>query len=294
MINTLFFGSSAYSTIIFDSLAHLSDIKIIGVVTKPNMPVGRLQTITPNPVAQFASSHSLPLFQPSDFDPNFLKTYTNLKPDLVLVVAYGPPYFTQDMIDLPKYKVVNIHPSPLPKYRGATPGPWQIINGETKSAVTFFQIDSKPDHGPVIAQIPFDIDPSWTSHDFYQHAFTLASQNLQEILQSYIQNPISLTKQDHSQKSYFPKFTKQTAKIDWSWPVEKVDRFIKAMNPWPIAWTQVQNNSSQKTCILKIFSAHIQAGQLIPDQVQLESKSKTDWSQISPHYTITKTRSYSN
>ena len=288
MVNTLFFGSSLYSTIVLQALLKIDSFKLAGVVTKKDMPVGRSQTITPNPVANFALSKNLPLFQPVDFNTDFLATYQDLRPNLVLVVAYGPPYFTQTMIDIPKFKIVNIHPSLLPKYRGATPGQWQIINGETTSAVTFFQIDSKPDHGPIIAQLPFDIDTNWTSHDFYQHAFNLASKKLGSILKSYILNPTSLTTQDHSQKSYYPKFTKDTAKIDWSWSPAKIDRFIKALNPWPIAWTQVKNNTSQKILGLKIFSAHLDQGQLIPDQVQLESKTKTNWSQISAYYTILK------
>ena len=104
------------------------------------------------------------------------------------------------MIDIPTHKIINIHPSPLPKYRGATPGPWQIINGETTSAVTFFQIDALPDHGPIITQIPLKITPTETAATFYQKAFTLAATNLEPVLKSYLTHPNSLTPQDHTQK----------------------------------------------------------------------------------------------
>lgn len=288
MVKTIFFGSSLYSNIILKSLLDIKDIEVVAVVTKSDKPAGRSQTITANPVTDFAQDKHLNLLQPIDFNSNFLSLYKSLSPDLVLCVAYGPPFFTQDMIDIPTYKIVNIHPSPLPKYRGATPGPWQIINGETSSAVTFFQIDALPDHGPIISQIPFDIKPTWTSHDFYQHAFDLASQHLEKILKSYIQSPKSLQIQDHSLRSYFPKFTKDTAKIDWSWPIDKIDRSIRAMNPWPIAWTQVENINTKKNMTMKIFSAKIDHGQIIPLDVQLESKSKTTWDQISSHYFILK------
>jgi len=286
MIKTIFFGSSLYSTIVLKSLLSIKDIEIVAVVTKPDKPSGRLQTITANPVADFAKNHQLNLLQPADFDPQFLSIYKNLSPNLVICVAYGPPFFTQDMIDIPEYKIVNIHPSPLPKYRGATPGPWQIINGETKSAVTFFQIDALPDHGPIISQIPFQIDSNWTSHHFYQHAFNLASQHLETILKSYIKNPTSITEQNHSQKSYFPKFTKDTAKINWSWPVSKIERFIRAMNPWPIAWTQIKNIKAKKNITMKIFSASIKDNQLHLNQVQIEAKKPTTWDQIESYYKI--------
>lgn len=291
MINLVFFGSSIYSVILLEKLLTLPDFKITAVITKPDKAVGRSQTITPNPVSVFAKKHHLPLLQPTNFDQNFTKTFQDLAPDLALCVAFGPPFFTQALIDIPKYKIVNIHPSPLPKYRGATPGPWQIINGETSSSVCFFQIDAMPDHGPIITQIPFDIKNTWTSHHFYQHAFHLASLNLNQILKSYISNlstgKQTLTLQDHSKKTYFPKFTKDTAKIDWSWPSNKLDRFIRAMNPWPIAWTKTKNKKNQ-TLTMKIFSSQIINQKLQLLQVQIESKTKTDWHQIKDHYQIIK------
>ena len=287
MINLIFFGSSEYSLIILEKLLQISDFHISAVVTKVDKPVGRLQTITPNPVAAFASQNQLNLIQPPDFDTNFTQQFQQLKPDLALVVAFGPPYFTQELIDIPKYKIVNIHPSPLPKYRGATPGPWQIINGETTSAVTFFQIDALPDHGPIITQIPFNIDSTETSTSFYQKAFALAADHLEAILKNYLSKPNLLQIQDHSQKSYFPKFSKDDAKINWDWDLTKIEAFIRALNPWPTAWTDVTNHQNQKLK-MKIFSSSLINNQLVFNQVQIEGKKITNWSEISQHYTIDK------
>ncbi|HOG37704.1 MAG TPA: methionyl-tRNA formyltransferase [Candidatus Woesebacteria bacterium] len=285
MVKIIFFGSSEYSVIILKQLLQIPDFKVQAVFTKPDKAVGRQQIITANPVSAFAKTNHLPLFQPEEFDSNLQSTISNLHPDLGLVVAYGPPYFTQDMIDIPPYKIVNIHPSPLPQYRGATPGPWQIINGETTSAVTFFQIDAFPDHGPIITQIPFDISPDATATDFYHQAFTLAAQNLETTIKSYLKHPKSLTPQDHAQKSYFPKFTKDTAKIDWSWDPVKLERFVRALNPWPVAWTEVINHQN-KIIKMKLFSATVSQNQLIPQLVQIEGKKPVSWSEISSHYII--------
>jgi len=285
MVKIIFFGSSEYSVIILNQLLQIPDFKVQAVFTKPDKAVGRQQIITANPVSAFAKANHLPLFQPEEFDSNLQSTISNLQPDLGLVVAYGPPYFTQDMIDIPPYKIVNIHPSPLPQYRGATPGPWQIINGETTSAVTFFQIDAFPDHGPIITQIPFDISPDATATDFYHQAFTLAAQNLETTIKSYLKHPKSLTPQDHAQKSYFPKFTKDTAKIDWSWDPVKLERFVRALNPWPVAWTEVINRQN-KIIKMKLFSATVSQNQLIPQLVQIEGKKPVSWSEISSHYII--------
>jgi len=285
----VFFGSSEYSLIILRVLQKISDFELLAVVSKSDKPIGRDQLVTSNPVSQYCLNTKLPLLQPEFFDQQFSETFKKLSPDLGLCVAYGPPYFTQELIDIPQFKIVNIHPSPLPKYRGATPGPWQIINGETKSAVTFFQIDALPDHGPLITQIPFSISPTETAKSFYEKAFILAADNLASILKSYIQHPKSLTVQDHSQKSYFPKFSKETAQIDWSWNPIKIERFIRALNPWPIAWTYIENQKHQRFK-MKIFSStfNSQLSKLEINTIQIEGKIQTKWSEIQQYYQIIK------
>jgi len=289
MINIIFFGSSSYSVIILQKLLEIKNFKLSAVFTKTDKPIGRKQEIIPNPVAAFAKQNKLNLFQIESFDSDVKSKISHLQPDLGLVVAFGPPYFDQETINLPKYKIVNIHPSPLPKYRGATPGPWQIINGETKSAVTFFQIDSLPDHGPIITQLPFDISSTETAASFYHKAFNLAAQNLAVILESYILNLKSLNPQDHSQKTYFPKFTKESAQINWSWEPIKIERFVRALNPWPIAWTYVVNQKGEQLK-MKIFSSTFNSklSTFNLNKVQIEGKNPTNWSEISSYYTIKK------
>ena len=124
-----------------------------------------------------------------------------------------------------------------------------------------------------------------TSISFYQKAFSLASDNLEPILNSYLSHPESLQIQDHSQKTYFPKFTKDSAQIDWSWNLDKIDRFIRALNPWPVAWTYIKNQQDQ-TLKMKIISSKIEKNNLIPIQVQIEGKKTTSWSEIQNYYQI--------
>jgi len=287
MVNIIFFGSSEYSLIILKKIIGIKDFNLSAVVTKIDKPIGRDQIVTPNPVAKFSKEHNLNLYQIEEFTNEFKSTIHDLNPTISICVAFGPPYFDQEMIDLFPFKIINIHPSPLPKYRGATPGPWQIINGETKTAVSFFQIDALPDHGPIISQIPFEISNTETATSFYQKAFNLASNNLESVLKNYISHPTNLTTQDHTQKTYFPKFTKESAQIDWSWGISKIERFIRALNPWPIAWTFVTNQQSQKIK-MKVLSASITNQQLVPNIVQIEGKKNVNWSEISKYYTINK------
>lgn len=289
MINIIFFGSSSYSVTILQKLLEIKDFQVSAVFSKTDKPVGRKQEIIPNPVASFSKENNLPLFQIEEFTSEVKQQIRQLHPDLALCVAFGPPYFDQETIDIPLYKIVNIHPSPLPKYRGATPGPWQIINGETQSAVSFFQIDSLPDHGPIISQLSFAVSPTETATTFYQKAFDLAAKNLETILKNYISQPNSVQIQDHSQKTYFPKFDKDKAKINWSWDQAKIARFIRALNPWPIAWTYVTNQKGEQLK-MKIFSStfNFKLSTLNLGQVQIEGKTITNWSEISDHYTIKK------
>lgn len=287
MTKIVFFGASSYSLPILEKLTQISDFKLISVISKIDKAFGRDQKITPNPVAKYCQDHHLPLYQIEEFTPKVKSKILSLKSDLALCVAFGPPFFDEDTINIFPYKIVNIHPSPLPKYRGATPGPWQIINGETKSAVSFFQIDPLPDHGPIITMLPFDISPKETAETFYQKAFSLAADNLESVLKNYLAAPEKLNIQDHTQKSYFPKMTKDSAKINWSWPIKKIEAFIRALNPSPISWTFVDNLNHDQLK-MKIFSANINQNksELVPNIVQIEGKNKTDWSEIKKYYSI--------
>ena len=287
MTKIIFFGASVYSLPILEKLTMLPDFELQTVVSKIDKAFGRSQKITPNPVAKYCLDHHLPLLQIETFSEDCRLKIEDYKADLALCVAFGPPFFDEETINSFPYKIINIHPSPLPKYRGATPGPWQIINGETSSAVTFFQIDALPDHGPIIASLPFDISSSETAQSFYQKAFSLAANNLDTVLKSYLSSPRSIQPQDHSQKSYFPKLTKDTAKIDWTWNLSKIEAFIRALNPWPIAWTLVEN-LNHTPFKMKIFSAFIDQNksELIPKIVQIEGKNKTEWTEIKKYYSI--------
>lgn len=276
MTSLVFFGSSEYSLIILEKILNSPEFDLKLVVTKTDKPFGREKTITPNPVAKFAIDHQLPLLQLSSFTVDSRLKIEDCQADLGLCVAFGPPFFDQQALTLFPKGIINIHPSPLPKYRGATPGPWQIINGEKISAVTFFEIDLLPDHGPIITQIPIEIASNETADSFYKKAFSLAADNLDGLLKK------ERVTQDESQKSYFPKLDKSKAKIDWSWDNLKIERFVRAMFPWPIAWTEVKNQKNQ-IFKMKIFSYRSE-----PVKVQIEGKNITNWTEISSYYSIVK------
>ncbi len=282
----VFFGSNQYSVTVLKALLADSNFTVSTVVTKPDAPANRGQILTSNPVAIYCKENHVPLLQPIDFTQEFVQQFKSLEPDIAVVVAYGPPFFTQEMIDLPTYKVVNLHPSPLPKYRGAAPAPWQIINGESTSALSIFQIDALPDHGPIIAMLPFPISPTETSNTFYEKAFNIGAQSLGKILLDYIQTyPAMLKPQNHTEKTYYPRMDKSVAKINWNQSAEYNQRFIRAMQPWPIAWTEIIGKDREKRT-MKVFSSSIKNNQLELENVQIEGKKLANWSQLKEHYAI--------
>lgn len=289
MIRVIFFGASVYSLPLLEKLLTLPDFTLPLVITKTDKAAGRSQKITPNPVAKFCHDRRLPLLQIENFDSKFLSLVSAFSPNLGLCVAFGPPFFDQNTLDLFSLGIINVHPSPLPRYRGATPGPWQIINGETQSAVSFFKIDLLPDHGPLIASLPLKITLTDTAGTFYQKAFKLAADNLDKILKNYLKNPQKLTPQDHSQKSHFPKISKESARIDWQQSPHQIYDFIRALNPFPVAWTFISSSSGQ-TLRLQIFSASLNHKKniLTPKIVQIEGKNKTNWPEIAKYYTLLK------
>lgn len=288
MINVVFFGSNSYSVIILEKLLTLPGYSVTRVVTKPDSPMGRGQKIYANPVSQYVTQHTrLLLLQPNNFTPDFIEKFSQLKPDLAICVAYGPPFFTSKMCQIPRLGIINLHPSPLPRYRGAAPGPWQIIHHETQSALTIFKIDEKPDHGPIIQSLPFPILNTDTSHDLYLRAFSLAANHLLTILNNYVSHPDQLQPQNHNLKSYYPKLSKESGKIDWSKDPVYLEAFIRAMQPWPQAWCEIADHKGN-FLIMKILSSQVINHNLILESVQISGKKPTTWDQVKTYYRIIK------
>jgi len=190
-----------------------------------------------------------------------------------VLASYGRILSAKEL-SVPKHGILNIHPSLLPEYRGPTPVPSAIINGEKKTGVSIIKMDEEIDHGPIVAQFELDIFPEDTSETLLTRAFTAGAQVLKTILPAYIEGKIELRPQDHSQATFTKKFTREDGQIDWSKPPEYQDRFIRAMLPWPGAW------SNAKSKRLKILKAHLINGKLVLDTVQLEGKNPVTFKQL--------------
>lgn len=211
----------------------------------------------------------------------------NALPDVGVVASFGFK-LPADMINAPRKGILNIHPSLLPKYRGTTPVPTAIINGDKVTGVTIIKIDNKFDHGPIIAQAEEEIKTADTSESLLKRLFTVGAEILVTILPAYLEGRIKPREQDHSQATYTKKFTREDGQIDWQKDPFYLDRFIRAMTPWPGAWTHLRLAGSAglggQAKRLKILKAHLQDGKLALDVAQLEGKNPVTWKQFQEGY----------
>lgn len=206
--------------------------------------------------------------------------------DVGVLASYGK-ILSAEEVAAPRLGILNIHPSLLPRYRGATPVPSAILAGETATGVTIIKLDEKVDHGPVVAQVKLAIEPADTSQTLLAKAFTAGAQELLKILPGYLAGKIELRPQEHWWATFTKRLTREDGQIDWQKSPEYQERFIRAMFPWPGSWTYVQterNTPHVTRKILKILKAHLANGKLVLDQVQLEGKKPVSFKQFQEGY----------
>lgn len=214
--------------------------------------------------------------------------------DLFLVADFGqiiPPAVFQQ----PKYGTLCLHPSLLPKYRGASPASDAIMNADQITGATIFKLDEKIDHGPIISQFKEPIRPNDTQTSLLVRLFQKGAQELVRLLPAYIAGRIKPRPQNHSQATYTRRLSRKDGLINWRQSDAAIERFIRAMTVWPGAWTNARSHSSdggapagddssevgrsaQKR--LKILKAHLEKSKLVIDEVQLEAKKPISWQQF--------------
>lgn len=231
----VFFGSPAAALPSLEKLLEAGHT-IELAITQPDKPSGRGKTPASPPVKEFALKQGIPILQPIKIrqDENALEAIKKINPDINVVVAYGQ-IIPAGIIYLPRFKSINVHFSLLPKYRGAAPVEWAILNGEGKTGVTIFELNEKMDEGDVLSSEEVEIRPreyAWELETRLAHiGATLLLKTLEGI------EDIRHFPQDHSQASYAPRLKKEQGKIDWTKDALSIDRMVRAFTPWPGAFT---------------------------------------------------------
>ena len=247
---------------------------IAAVVTQSPKPVGRKQILSYSPIDKWAHEHKVRIFYSAEelID-------ANLDIELGVLASYGE-IIKKDVINLFPQGILVIHPSLLPKYRGASPIPEAIRNGDTQTGVTILRMDEKMDHGPIVVQFKEDILPADTTESLRARLFERSGQVLIETLEPYIQGKIRPKKQIEEEATFTRLVTKQNGFIELvKVNSEAAERFIRAMNPWPGAWTILASGKR-----LKLLKAHMEESKLILDEVQMEGKTVVSYKQFSGAY----------
>jgi methionyl-tRNA formyltransferase len=253
-IKTILMGTPEFAENVFCKFysALNNQFEVISIITAPDKPVGRKQVLTPSPVKKWALEANLSVLEPDKIrKPEWVAKIKELTPDLIILCAYGQ-IIPQEILDIPKYKALNIHPSLLPKYRGASPIQSIILNGEIETGVSLMIMDAEMDHGPILGNSKFEIRNSKISYtELSEELSNLGAELLIKILPDYIDGKITPKEQNHIQATFCKLIKKEDGKIDWNKSAEEIERQIRAFQEWPESYTDFNGK------VLKILKAEI-------------------------------------
>jgi methionyl-tRNA formyltransferase len=249
-MNIIFFGSDNFAVPSLRALI-ANGYSIFCVVTQPDRERGRGLSLAATAIKLAAQELGLKIYQPNEINSaQTLKFLKALNPDLFVVIAYGQ-LLSREILDIPRIISINIHASLLPKYRGAAPINWAIINGETATGVTAIKMASKMDAGPIIQQKDTGINKDDTSVTLEDKLSKVAAGLLIDSLKSIENNSYKLTPQDENRASFAPKLKKENGLILWSKPAQEIYNLIRGCLGWPDAFTYYKGK------LLKIYKARV-------------------------------------
>ncbi len=221
---------------------------VVAVVTNKDKPVGRKQILTAPPVKQFALENNIPVLQFDKIRVEGIEALKGLNPDIMITCAFGQ-ILSREILDIPKYGVINIHASLLPKYRGASPIHFAILYGETKTGVTIMKTNEGVDTGDIIYQEELEIKANETCGELFERLSILGANCLIKTLPSIFDNTAKYIVQEDEKATFTKIIKKEMAKIDWNDSAKNIVNKIRAFNPAPIAYATFENNP------FKIYSA---------------------------------------
>ncbi len=258
----VFMGTPDFSVPCLEALIY-EKYNIVGVFTQTDKPVGRKQILTASPVKQKALEYGIPVFQPKSLkNDEAFNELKNLRPDLIVVVAYGK-ILPKNVLELPKYGCLNIHASLLPKYRGASPIQWAIINGETETGVTAMYMDEGLDTGDIIDSSSVAIDDEDTGETLHNKLSLLGAELLIKTVKNIVNSTVTRIKQGETTTEYAPIINKEMGKLDFNNSAICLNNLVRGFNPWPASYF-IFNGLRIKVYKTEVISANEkEAGKLI-------------------------------
>ena len=290
----VFMGTPDFSVPTLEALV-ASGHEVVAVVTQPDKPKGRGKEIHMSPVKECALQHNIPVYQPVRArDEAFVEEMRALNPDAMVVIAFGQ-ILPKSLLDLPKYGCVNIHASLLPKYRGAAPIQWAVIDGEKESGVTIMQMDEGLDTGDMLAKAIVPLDEKETGGSLFDKLSEAGGRLCVETLAKLEKGEIIPEKQGESPTAYASMLDKKMGNIDWNKSAVVIERLVRGLNPWPSAYTHLDGKTlkiwacdvlpqsaskGESGEILEVTkdAIHVQTGDgiLVLREIQLAGKARMD------------------
>lgn len=248
----IFFGTSQFAA---DILAHLikNHRNIVAVVTRPDRPKGRSLRLEPTPVKRLANeiSPTIPLLQPSKVStPEFAQTLSELHPDLFIVAAFGE-IIKQNILNIPPLGCINVHPSLLPKFRGAAPIQRALMEGVQETGVTIIEVAAQMDAGDIFNMKRLFVPENMTFGELEKELCELSCTALLEVIDAIEKGIAKKTPQDHSLATFASKLTATEERIDWSLPAKEIHNLVRALSPFPGAWCEIRIGEESKRLKIK-------------------------------------------
>lgn len=248
-LRVVFMGTPLFAVTILNELLK-NNINVVGVITAPDKPAGRGRKLNQSDVKKYALKNNLKVLQPKNLkNSDFQKELKLLNPNLQIVVAFR--MLPEAVWKIPKYGTFNLHASLLPAYRGAAPINWAIINGETKTGVTTFFIDEKIDTGEIILQDEIQISSTETVGELHDKLMNLGAKLVIKTVNLIKANKTLTKKQPEKEKKQAPKLNPENCRINWQNSLDNIYNMIRGLNPYPAAWTILQNGNEEIT--VKIY-----------------------------------------
>jgi methionyl-tRNA formyltransferase len=254
-LRIIFFGTAELACASLSALNGSGFSEVVAVATQPDKPKGRDLKLQPTPVKAEALKLGLRVLQPLKARaPDFVQELAALKPDLIVVAAYGQ-ILPQVILDLPRFGCVNVHTSLLPKYRGAAPIQWAILDGQPETGVTIMKMDAGLDTGDILAQETTSISPADDAQTLHDRLVRIGAELLMNTIPGYVEGTIPPRRQPQEGVSYARKITKEDGRLDWTRPAPVLWNRVRAFTPWPGAFTLLPDET--KLPLLKVWRAEV-------------------------------------
>ncbi|HOW64361.1 MAG TPA: methionyl-tRNA formyltransferase [Candidatus Paceibacterota bacterium] len=254
-LRIVFMGTADLACPVLEALAKVPEYQMLAVVTQPDRPKGRDLQLSPPPVKVTAQKYGWTVYQPIRLRAEeSIRTIAGWEPDLIVVAAYGqilPPA----ILSLPQYGCLNVHASLLPRYRGASPIQWAILNGDPESGVTIMKIDEGLDTGPMLKWETTPIRPDDNAQTLHDRLADLGGRLLLQTIPEYVAGRLPLISQSAEGATYARKITKEDGRINWSLPAGEIACRIRAFNPWPGSFSFVPGPSG--LVMIKFWEAEV-------------------------------------